>query len=139
MTAAIQNGFTKLQSKKGKQNRRPAELGACLHQRFERQVERTPDAVALVWEGQAVSYEELNRRANRLAHCLRALGVVPDQLVGLHAERGVEMVVGIIGILKAGGAYLPLDPVYPRDRLAFMLEDLGVQVVVTQESSAGEP
>jgi amino acid adenylation domain-containing protein len=109
-------------------------IGGCLHERFEQQVERTPDAVALVWEGESLSYAELNRRANRLAHRLRELGVTPDQLVGLHTERGIEMVVGIIGILKAGGAYLPLDPVYPRDRVAFMLEDSGTQLVVTQES-----
>src|SRR5687768_12779212 len=96
---------------------------ACLHERFERQVERAPEAVAVVFEGQELRYAELNRRANRLAHRLRELGVVPDQLVGLRTERSVEMVVGILGILKAGGAYLPLDPVYPKDRIAFMLED----------------
>jgi amino acid adenylation domain-containing protein len=110
------------------------DLGACLHERFEQQVERTPDAVALVWEDESLSYAQLNRRANWLAHHLRELSVTADQLVGLHIERGIEMVVGIIGILKAGAAYLPLDPVYPRDRVAFMLEDSGVQVVVTQES-----
>ncbi len=112
----------------------PVALVSCLHERFERQVERTPDAEALAWQDEILSYAQLNRRANLLAHRLRALGVRPDQLVGLHIERGVEMVVGIIGILKAGGAYLPLDPVYPRDRVAFMLEDSGVQVVVTQAS-----
>ena len=111
---------------------------ACLHERFERQVELTPDAVALVYEGQRLSYTELNRRANQLAHRLRELGVTPDQLVGLRIERGVEMVVGIIGILKAGGAYLPLDPAYPKDRVAFMLEDSRVAVVVTQQSLAAD-
>jgi amino acid adenylation domain-containing protein len=112
--------------------------GACLHERFERQVERTPDAVALVFEGERLSYAELNARANALAHRLRELGVVPDQLVGLRVERGVEMVVGILGILKAGGAYLPLDPVYPKERIAFMLEDARVAVVATQKVLAGD-
>jgi amino acid adenylation domain-containing protein len=112
----------------------PKKLGTCLHERFEQQVKRTPDTVALVWDDKSLSYAELNRRANWLAHRLRELGVTPGQLVGLHTERGIKMVVGIIGILKAGGAYLPLDPVYPKDRIAFMLEDSGVQVVVTQES-----
>ncbi len=112
--------------------------GPCLHERFERQVERTPDAVALVYEGQRLTYAELNRRANRLAHALRELGVTPDQLVGLRIDRGVEMVVGIVGILKAGGAYLPLDPAYPKDRVAFMLEDSRVAVLVTQRSLAAD-
>ncbi|HYN53890.1 MAG TPA: amino acid adenylation domain-containing protein, partial [Methylotenera sp.] len=112
----------------------PKKLGTCLHERFEQQVKRAPDTIALVWEDKSLSYAELNCRANWLAHRLRELGVTPGQLVGLHTERGIEMVVGIIGILKAGGAYLPLDPVYPKDRIAFMLEDSGVQVVVTQES-----
>lgn len=133
MTATFQKTFIKRQPAGREQTHHPVEFGACLHERFERQVERTPDAVALVWDGQSVSYTQLNRRANRLAQRLRALGVEPDQLVGLHTERSVDMVVGIIGILKAGGAYLPLDPVYPRDRVAFMLEDSGVHVVVTQE------
>ncbi len=111
--------------------------GACLHERFEQQVERTPDAVALVYEDQRLTYAELNRRANQLAHRLRELGVTPDQLVGLRTDRSIEMVIGIIGILKAGGAYLPLDPAYPKDRVAFMLEDSRVGVVVTQRESGG--
>jgi amino acid adenylation domain-containing protein/non-ribosomal peptide synthase protein (TIGR01720 family) len=110
--------------------------GACLHERFEQQVELTPDAVALSCEAEKLTYVELNQRANRLAHRLRALGVVPDQLVGLRTDRSIEMVVGLLGILKAGGAYLPLDPVYPKDRVAFMLEDSRVAVVVTQRSLA---
>ena len=112
--------------------------GACLHQRFEKQVELTPEAVALVYEGQRLSYADLNRRANQLAHRLRDLGVTPDQLVGLRTDRSVEMVIGIIGILKSGGAYLPLDPAYPKDRITFMLEDSRVAVVVTQESMAAD-
>ena len=108
--------------------------GALLHERFEAQAARTPGAVAVVFEGERVSYGELNARANRLAHRLRELGVVPDQLVGLRVERGVEMVVGLLGILKAGGAYLPLDPAYPKERIAFMLEDSAVGIVLTQKA-----
>ena len=112
--------------------------GACLHERFERQVELTPEAEALVYEGQRLTYAELNRRANRLAHRLRELGVTSDQLVGLRTERSLEMVIGLVGILKAGGAYLPLDPAYPKERVAFMLEDSRVAVVVTQRSLAAD-
>ncbi|HKF97326.1 MAG TPA: amino acid adenylation domain-containing protein, partial [Steroidobacteraceae bacterium] len=112
--------------------------GVCLHERFERQVERTPEAVALVYEGQQLSYAELNRRANRLAHRLRELGVRSDQLVGLRTERSLEMVIGLVGILKSGGAYLPLDPAYPKERVGFMLEDSRVAVVVTQRTLAAD-
>ncbi|MGK3959181.1 non-ribosomal peptide synthase/polyketide synthase [Sorangium sp. So ce118] len=109
---------------------------ACIHTLFEAQVEETPDAVALVFEGQQLTYRELNARANQLAHRLRRLGVGPDVLVGLCVERSLEMVVGLLGILKAGGAYVPLDPTYPRERLTFMLEDTGVPVLLTQERLA---
>jgi amino acid adenylation domain-containing protein len=112
--------------------------GASLHERFERQVERTPQAVALIFEGQRLTYAELNARANRLAHRLRELGVRADQLVGLRVERGLEMVVGILAILKAGGAYVPLDPAYPKERIAFMLEDSRVGVVLTQKTLLGD-
>ena len=88
----------------------------CLHELFEAQVRNTPEAVALVFEDQALSYAELNARANRLAHYLRRLGVGPDVLVAICVERSLEMVVGLLGILKAGGAYVPLDPAYPADR-----------------------
>jgi len=108
----------------------------CVHALFEAQVERTPDAAAVIFEGQELSYRELNRRANQLAYHLRTLGVGPEVLVGLCVERSVEMVVGILGILKAGGAYVPLDPTYPRERLAFMLEDTGAPVLLTQERLA---
>jgi non-ribosomal peptide synthetase component F len=133
MPADLRAPATGFPLNESERTQRSVEPGACLHERFERQVERTPDAVALAWEDESLSYAQLNLRANRLAHRLRERGVTPDQLVGLHVERGIDLVVGIIGILKAGGAYLPLDPVYPRDRVAFMLEDSGVQVVVTQE------
>ncbi|MGJ5629727.1 non-ribosomal peptide synthase/polyketide synthase [Nostoc sp. CALU 1950] len=105
----------------------------CIHQLFEEQVERTPDAVAVVFENQQLTYHELNCRANQLAHYLQSLGVEADVLVGICAERSLEMVVGLLGILKAGGAYLPLDPEYPQDRLSFMLEDAQVSVLLTQQ------
>ena len=105
----------------------------CIHELFEAQVERTPDAVAVIFEGQHLTYRELNRRANQLAHYLRELGVGPGVLVGLCVERSLEMVVGILGVLKAGGAYVPLDPAYPRERLAFMLHDAQVVALLTQE------
>uniref|UniRef100_UPI0021CE5802 amino acid adenylation domain-containing protein n=1 Tax=Pseudomonas paralcaligenes TaxID=2772558 RepID=UPI0021CE5802 len=105
---------------------------ACIHQLIEQQVEKSPDARALVFDGQALSYNELNRRANRLAHKLRELGVGPDVLVGIAVEHSLEMVVGLLGILKAGGAYVPLDPEYPQDRLAYMMEDSGIRLLLTQ-------
>jgi amino acid adenylation domain-containing protein/non-ribosomal peptide synthase protein (TIGR01720 family) len=105
----------------------------CPHQLFEQQAERTPDAVALIFEDEQVSYRELNAKANRLAHHLRNLGVGPDVLVGICVERSVEMLVGVLGILKAGGAYLPLDPDYPQERLAFMLSDARIGVLLTQQ------
>jgi len=105
----------------------------CIHQLFEEQMVRTPGAVAVVFEGERLTYAELNRRANQLAHCLQKLGVGPEVLVGICVERSLETVVGLLGILKAGGAYVPLDPVYPEERLAFMLEDAQVPVLLTQQ------
>ncbi|MBA5960964.1 amino acid adenylation domain-containing protein [Pseudomonas lactis] len=107
-------------------------LQACVHQIIEAQVVRTPDAQAVGFAGESLSYAELNRRANRLAHRLRAAGVGPDVLVGVAVERSVEMVVGLLAVLKAGGAYLPLDPEYPRERLAYMLQDSDVKLLLTQ-------
>jgi amino acid adenylation domain-containing protein len=104
----------------------------CIHQLFEAQVERTPDAIAVVFEDKQLTYRELNRRANQLAHHLRSLGIGPEALVGICVERSLEMVVGLLGILKAGGAYVPLDPAYPQERLTFMLEDSQVPVLLTQ-------
>src|SRR5207244_8855777 len=98
----------------------------------------SPAAVAAVFEGERLSYGELDARANRLAHHLRALGVGPEVVVGLCVERSLEMLVGLLGILKAGGAYLPLDPGYPRERLAFMLSDAGAPVLVTQAALRGQ-
>ncbi|MEG4809778.1 amino acid adenylation domain-containing protein [Microcoleus sp. F8-D3] len=105
----------------------------CIHELFELQVERSPDAVAVMFEGEQLTYSELNFRANQLAHYLRSLGLGPEVLVGICVERSFEMIVGILGILKAGGAYVPLDPTYPKERLAFMLEDSSVPVLLTQE------
>ena len=105
---------------------------ATLPQLFAAQVAKTPDAVAVVHEDERLSYGELDRRANQLAHHLRGLGVGPEVVVGLCVERSPAMLVGLMGILKAGGAYLPLDPGYPPERLAYMLEDAGAPVLVTQ-------
>jgi amino acid adenylation domain-containing protein/non-ribosomal peptide synthase protein (TIGR01720 family) len=107
-----------------------------VHARFEAQVDRTPDARAATFDGRSITYRELDERANRLAHLLRGLGVGPGKLVGLCVERSLEMLVGIVGILKAGGAYLPLDPDYPKDRLAFMMADAAAPVLLTQSALA---
>jgi amino acid adenylation domain-containing protein len=104
----------------------------CVHQRFEEQVERTPEAIAMCSGKEKLSYRELNLRANRLAWRLRSVGVGPEVLVGIFMERSVETLVGLLAVLKAGGAYLPLDPVYPSERVGFMLEDSQAQVVLTQ-------
>ncbi len=109
----------------------------CIHQLFEAQVEQTPDAVAVVFEDEQLTYRELNTRTNQLARHLRSLGVSPDGLVGICVERSLEMVVGLLGILKAGGAYVPLDPGYPIERLAFMLEDAQVPILLTQQRLVG--
>src|SRR6516225_9884986 len=108
--------------------------GATLPELFAAQVVRTPDAVAVVFEEQRLTYAQLDARANQLAHHLQGLGVGPESVVGLCVERSLEMVVGLLGILKAGGAYLPLDPDYPGERLAFMFEDAGAGVLVTHSA-----
>lgn len=107
---------------------------SCIHQLFEAQVARTPDAPALIFGEQTLSYAELNCRANQLAHRLREQGVGPDVLVGIAMQRNLEMVVGLLAILKAGGAYVPLDPEYPQDRLEYMLEDSQAILVLSQTS-----
>jgi amino acid adenylation domain-containing protein len=109
---------------------------APIHRMIEDQVKRNPDATALVFEGRPMSYGELNRRANQLAHHLRGLGVGPDTLVAISVERSFEMVVGLVGILKAGGAYVPVDPGYPADRQAYMIEDSRAPVLLTQSRLA---
>ena len=107
-------------------------LDQCIHQLFEAQAERKPNAVAVIFEDKQLTYRELNQRANQLAQHLNKLGVRPEVLVGIYLERSLEMVVGLLGILKAGGAYVPLDPAYPEERLAFMLEDSQASVILTQ-------
>lgn len=104
----------------------------CIHEIFEQQVRNTPGAVALEYEGAQLSYQELNERSNQVAHHLRKLGVGPEILVAVCVERSLEMLVGLLGILKAGGAYVPLDHEYPAERIAFMLEDSGVALLLTQ-------
>jgi amino acid adenylation domain-containing protein len=108
--------------------------GRCIHQLFEEQAARAPEAVAVTFGERELTYGELNERANRLGNYLRGLGVGPETPVGLCVERSIELVVGMLGILKAGGTYVPLDPKYPMERLAFMLEDSAVLVLLTQEA-----
>ncbi|QHG14907.1 non-ribosomal peptide synthetase [Nostoc sp. ATCC 53789] len=120
----------------------PYPKSKCIHELFEEQVEKTPNAIAVVYENESLTYQQLNDRANQLAHYLQTLGVGAEILVGICIERSSKtlpkasllMVVGLLGILKAGGAYLPLDPAYPQERLAFMLEDAQVSVLLTLES-----
>jgi len=118
-----------LQRLAGTSGGRPA---VCLHEQFEARAGETPDSAAVTLGETNLSYGELNRRANRLAHRLRRLGVGPEGLVALCLERSLELVVAILAVLKAGGAYVPLDPEYPPDRLAFVLEDCRAPVLITQ-------
>jgi natural product biosynthesis luciferase-like monooxygenase protein len=106
----------------------------CVHQLFEEQVEHTPEAVAVVFEGDSIRYRELNERANRLAHQLRELGVGPDVLVGVCVERSIDMMVATLATLKAGGAYVPLDPAFPAERIALMIADSRAPVLLTQRA-----
>ena len=106
----------------------------CFHQLFESQVKRTPDNIAVVFKNKQLTYRELNQRANQLAYYLRKLDVGPETIVGICVERSLNMLVGVLGILKAGGAYLPLDPTYPTERLAFMLSDSQVPVLLTTQA-----
>ena len=105
----------------------------AIHHRFERQVEHSPGAIALVWGDESLTYDELNRLSNTLAHRLVALGVGPETVVGLHLERWPSRVIGLLGVLKAGGAYLPMDPDHPAERLAAMLQDSGAKLLVTED------
>jgi amino acid adenylation domain-containing protein len=111
---------------------------SCIHTLFETQAERTPEKIAVEFQGESLTYRELNQRANQLAHALRNRGVGPDTLVGICLSRSFEMLVGMLGVLKAGGAYVPLDPANPADRLAFMIEDAGLSLVLTQEHLTSE-
>jgi amino acid adenylation domain-containing protein/FkbM family methyltransferase len=111
----------------------PYPSAKCIQELFERQAAQTPNAVALVYEGKKLSYEELNRRANQVAHYLKSRGVGPEMPVGICIERSLEMIVGVLGILKAGGAYVPLEPTYPQERLAMVLAETDAPVLVTQQ------
>ncbi|MBZ4423384.1 amino acid adenylation domain-containing protein, partial [Myxococcus sp. RHSTA-1-4] len=112
--------------------RRALPWGGALHERFEAQASLSPDALAVLDDAASLSFAQLNRRANQLAHWLRARGVGPEVRVALCLERGVDMVVAVLAILKAGGAYVPMDPAYPRERLAFMLQDCGARLALSQ-------
>ncbi len=106
----------------------------CVQDLFEAQAERTPDAIAAVFEDRQLTYRELNRKANQLARYLQKRGVKPDALVGVYIERSLEMLIGLLGILKAGGAYVPIDPSYPSERQKYIIEDSGISILLTQES-----
>ncbi len=106
----------------------------CLHKLIEAHAENMPDATAVVWKNERLSYAELNRRANQLAHFLQKQGVKPETIVGVYVERSLEMIIGVLGVLKAGGAYLPLDSNYPAERLQHMVEDAAVSILITQEN-----
>ncbi|OXB13543.1 AMP-binding protein, partial [Flavobacterium tructae] len=102
---------------------------------FEEQVKQTPTAIAVVYGDEKLTYKELDQRSNQLGHYLREQGVKPDALVGICLERSLEMLIGILGILKSGGAYVPIDPEYPADRIAYMLKDAGIDLVVSSQTS----
>ncbi|MCY9769144.1 AMP-binding protein, partial [Paenibacillus alvei] len=104
---------------------------------FEEQAAVRPEAVAVVDEDRRLTYGELNARANQLAHCLRKKGVKPETLVGICMDRSADLIVGIMGILKAGGAYVPMDPSYPQQRLTYMVDDAGIELMVTQSEASG--
>jgi amino acid adenylation domain-containing protein len=106
----------------------------CIHQLFEKQADRVPEAIAAEFDGQEITYRELNRRANQLANYLMGVGIGPEKLVGISVERSIEMVVGLLGVLKAGGAYVPLDPAYPEERLRFVIQDADISVLLTTET-----
>ena len=138
-----QGSFTRKEAQNAQMaSLKPLELWApfcgrqTIHERFEQQAAATPDAIAVSFAGERLTYQELNERANRLAHHLRSLGVGPETCVGILVERSPGMVVTILGVLKAGGCYLPLDPAYPMERLSFMLEDARASLLLTSEASS---
>jgi aspartate racemase len=110
----------------------------CVHELFDDQVERAPEAIAVTFDDEQLTYAELSRRANRLANYLRTLGVGPDTLVGVHMERSAQLIVALLGIIKAGGAYLPLDLAYPKERMEFMLADAKAPVLLTEKRLLGD-
>ncbi len=109
----------------------------CIHNLIETTAKRVPDNIAIEFDNKKITYKELNEKANQLANYLTQNGVKADSLVGLFTERSIEMVVGLLGILKAGGAYVPMDPAFPADRLAYMLEDAGIKILITQQKLSG--
>ncbi len=111
-------------------------MDVCIHELFEAQAKRTPEATAVVFGDKSVSYGELNRRANRWAHCLRANGIRPEKRVGICTERSIDIVVALLAVLKAGGAYVPLDPEYPEERLRYMVKDSEPMIVLAQRTTA---
>ena len=113
-------------------------VNSCLHELFEAQVGRTPDALALVFEGKRMSYADLDRRANQLAHRLQRQGVIPGTTVGIYMERSLEIYISVLGIMKAGGAYLPLDPAYPTKRIGFIVRDASPILILTQDQLKGQ-
>ncbi|MEH2171889.1 amino acid adenylation domain-containing protein [Nostoc sp.] len=117
---------------------RPYPDTKCIHQVFEEQVEQTPDAIAVVYEDESLTYQELNARANQLAHYLQSLGVGTEILVGICVERSPQMIIGMLAILKVGGAYVPLDSSYPEERLVYMLNDSQVSILLTQEQLSAQ-
>ena len=108
----------------------------CVHHFIQDQAELTPDAVAVVFEGELLNYQQLNKRANQLAHKLRNLGIGSDQMVGVYLERSLDMVVAVLGVMKSGGAYVPMDPMFPPQRISYMIEDSQMPVIITQQSLA---
>ena len=110
----------------------------CVHELFDEQVRRAPEAIAVTFDDEQLTYAELDRRANQLANYLRRLGVGPDTLVGVHMERSAKLIVALLGIIKAGGAYLPLDLAYPKERMEFMLADAKAPVLLTEKSLLGD-
>src|SRR5262249_3969229 len=109
---------------------------ACIHRLIEEQAARTPDRTALWFDEQELSYRDLDARSNRLAPPLRTLGDRPDVLVGIHVERSLDLIIAALATWKAGGAYVPLDPAYPSERIAFMLDDARLRVVLTSDRGA---
>lgn len=120
------------------QTEREYERDLCVYQLFEKQAAQTPDAIAVEFEDQQLTYAQLNARANQLGHYLRGVGVGAESLVGICVERSLNMIVGLLGIMKAGGAYVPLDPAFPKERLAFMIADAAVPVLLTQQKLAAD-
>ena len=114
----------------------PFPADKCIHELFENRVAETPDAPAVVFQDEILTFAQLNERINKLAHYLRGQGVQPEKLVGISVDRSVEMVVGLLGVLKSGGVYVPIDPAYPEERIRYILQDAGIDILLTQDALA---